>query len=77
MMRMAPMDITFDPIVPTTERLELFTAFTLAVVARNDRKRTYTVEVPDGTQWEWANRLMKVPGVRTVTYTRPRTIADN
>lgn len=75
-MRTGTIDVRFDRLVPAMERRRLLERIGLPV-ASDDGKRTSTVEVPDGAQWEWANRIMGIPGVQVVSYVRPRTIADN
>jgi len=34
----------------------------------------FTVLVPDGTQFEWASRYGRVPGVMRVHYARPASV---
>jgi len=63
--------------VAIAERIQALATLGLAVADRNDASRSCDVTVPDGTQWEWSHRIADLPGVVSVGYTRPRSIADN
>lgn len=69
--------VRFSHRVSIAERIEALERLGLTVVGRNDAGRCCDTAVPDGTQWEWSHRIVDIPGVVSVSYSRPRTIADN
>jgi hypothetical protein len=44
------------------------------VVEETTENGRYVVEIEDGTQHIWAHRYAELPIVKTVLYSRPRTI---
>jgi hypothetical protein len=69
--------VRFRHTVAIAERVLALERLGLEVTGRNDAARTCNVTVPDGTQWEWAHRCGDLPGVISVSYSRPRSIANN
>jgi hypothetical protein len=69
--------VRFRHRVAIAERIHALATLDLTVVERNDPGASCDVAVPDGTQWEWSHRIADLPGVVSVGYSRPRSIADN
>lgn len=76
-MRTGVVTVRFRHTVAIAERLQLLGRLGFDVIGRDDPDRTCDIAVPDGTQWEWAHRCAAIPGVVSVSYSRPRSIADN